>query len=138
MEKVSGQDKRTATFSLTGVGVTIHRRKSARVSVSIPFSFMIFDADQAGIIGDRLLEATTQDISVSGLSFTSDLPLKVGDQLKLSIQLPTQPVDAIGWVVRSESGEGETVVAVEFLQPEEHQQKRLLEFLAAAGEDQDR
>ena len=99
---------------------------------------MIFDADQAGIIGDRLLEATTQDISVSGLSFTSDLPLKVGDQLKLSIQLPTQPVDAIGWVVRSESGEGETVVAVEFLQPEEHQQKRLLEFLAAAGEDQDR
>ena len=134
VEKVSGQEKRSATFSLTGVGVTIHKRKSARVKVSIPFSFMIFDAAQAGIIGDKLLQATTKNISVSGLSFMSDLSLKVGDQLQLSIQLPTQPVDAIGWVVRSESGEGTTEVAVEFLQPEEEQQKRLLEFLAAASE----
>ena len=50
-----------------------------------------------------------------------DLPLEVGDQLQLTLHIPSKPVNAIGWVVRCESDQGGTLVAVEFLQPEEQE-----------------
>ena len=97
VENVSDQDKRAATFFLTGVGVTIHKRKSPRVKVPMPFSFMVFDAAKTEMIGDTPTEATTRDVSVSGLSFKSELPLTVGDQLQLTLQIPP-PSPSTLWV----------------------------------------
>ncbi|MDA2935025.1 PilZ domain-containing protein, partial [Acidobacteria bacterium AH-259-D05] len=128
VDKISVQENRAVTLSLSGVGVTVHKRKSPRVNVSIPFSFVIFEAAETEIISDQLVESTTRDMSVSGLSFTSDLPLKVGDQLQLNIKIPAQSVNAMGWVVRCEPSE--SLVSVEFLQSGEEEQRELMKFLA--------
>jgi hypothetical protein len=57
--------------------------------------------------------------------------------LQLTLQIPSKPVNAIGWVVRCEPDEGESLVAVEFLQPEEQEQKQLLKFLGQVEEKLD-
>lgn len=57
--------------------------------------------------------------------------------MQLTLQIPSKPVNAIGWVVRCEPDEGESLVAVEFLQPEEQEQKQLLKFLAQVEEKLD-
>jgi len=128
VDRIFGQGNRTATLSLSAIGAAVHRRKSPRVEVSIPFSFMIFDAAETEIVCGQLVESTTRDMGVSGLSFKSDLPLKVGDQLQLTIQIPSQPVNAMGWVVRCDPSEA--FVAVEFLQLREEEQSQLMKFLA--------
>ncbi len=98
---------------------------------------MIFEAVKPEIISQELVQASTRDISVNGLSCVSELPLAEGDQLQLTLQIPSQPVNALGWVVRCESDQGGSLVAVEFLQPEDQEQKRLLKFLAQAEEKPD-
>jgi len=133
VNQVSDRESRSAAFSLTGVGLTIQKRKSPRVEVSIPLSFMVFDAANTEIIGDELVEVTTTDISVSGVSFNTDLPLKVGDQLKLTLQIPAEPVNALGWVVRCAPEKENSWVAVEFLNPEEKEQNQLMKFLVEAS-----
>ena len=133
VDKISGRESRTASFSLTGVGLTIHKRKSPRVQASIPFLFMVFDAAETDLIGDQLVEATTRDIGVGGMSFKTDLPSKVGDQLQLTLQIPINPVNVSGWVVRCEPDEAEYWVAVEFLHPDEKEQTQLMQFLAESS-----
>ena len=59
---------------------------------------MIFEAVKPEIISQELVQANTRDISVNGLSFVSELPLAEGDQLQLTLQIPSQPVNALGWV----------------------------------------
>ena len=73
------------------------------------------------IISDQLIQATTRDGSVNGLSFISDLPLEVGDQLQLTLHIASKPVNTIGWVVRCEPDQGGTPVGLEFLQSEEQE-----------------
>ena len=137
VETFSDVEKRDVTFSITSVGVTLVKRKSPRIKVSLPFSFIIFEAVKPEIIGDELVKGRTRDVSVNGLSFKTDLSLELGDQLQLTLQIPSKPVNAIGWVVRCEPDEGESLVAVEFLQPEEQEQKQLLKFLAQVEEKLD-
>ncbi|MEE8350297.1 MAG: PilZ domain-containing protein [Acidobacteriota bacterium] len=127
MDKIYGQENQTATLYLSAVGAAVHRRRSPRTKVSIPISFIIFDAAEMEIISDQVIESTIIDIGFNGLSFKRELPFNVGDQLQLTIQIPNQPVNAMGWVVRCD--QSKDIVAVEFLQPREEEQKRLMRFL---------
>ncbi|MDA2930268.1 PilZ domain-containing protein [Acidobacteria bacterium AH-259-O06] len=118
----------------------MERRKSLRVSSSIPLSFMVIDADQTYLIGERVLNVATQNITVGGLRFETSLPLKVGDTLEMNLHLsPSQQVNAVGWVVLSEpverGGKYVNSVALEFLQVEAEEQKQLLQFLAQSADE---
>ncbi len=96
VESFSDGENRAVSVSITSVGVTLIKRKTPRIQVSLPFSFMIFEAVKPEIISDQLIQATTRDVSVNGLSFMSDLPLEVGDQLQLTLHIPSKPVNASG------------------------------------------
>ncbi len=133
VDKISGPGNQPATISIRNEGVTVDKRTFARLNASIPFSFKIFDAAETKIISDQLVKSNTRNISAGGLSFMSDLPLTVGDQLQLSIhESPAQSVNFMGWVTRCEAAkeESKNLVAVEFFQPEEKEQRQLRSFLA--------
>ncbi|MFQ5928800.1 MAG: PilZ domain-containing protein [Acidobacteriota bacterium] len=138
--EISGPGNKHVEVSIRGEGVTVERRKSLRVSSSIPFSFMVIDADETYLVGERVLNVTTQDITVGGLKFETSLPLNVGDTLEMNLHLsPSQQVNAVGWVARSEPVERDgkylNSVALEFLQLEAEEQKQLLQFLAQSADE---
>ena len=129
--KISGQGY--LTFSSPGTGMTVQQRKSHRVSAAIPLSFAIIAAADAQLNGEKVPEVMSQNISVGGLFFEQGLLLTVGDKLEIQFHLPSsEPVHAVGWVVRCEpiSVDERSLhsVAVEFLQIDEMDQFRLLEF----------
>ena len=110
------------------------RRAYRRFDLPIPFSFSVIDVAETELIGEKVLQSTTQNISVAGLRFETSLRLEVRDKLEMKLHLPdSQPVNAVGWVVRSEPVEQPgkmNSVAVQFLQWEEQDQIRLVDFLA--------
>jgi len=88
-------------------------------------------------MGEKILRAKTQNISVTGLRFETSLGLKAGDKLEMNFRLPaSQPVNAVGWVVRTETvgqnGNSLNSVALKFLQVNEENQMQLLDLLAQA------
>lgn len=135
--KVSGSAKEHLVISRPSEALALQRRRSYRIHSPIPFSFSVIDAAEAQLIGEKVANATTGNLTVGGLAFETSLPLKVGDQLEMNLQLsPSRQVNALGWVVRSEEVEhGEkslNSVALEFLQLEAEDQAQLLKFLIQA------
>ncbi|MCK5353363.1 PilZ domain-containing protein [bacterium] len=131
---ITPSGKRHVAISIHDKGVTVQRRKSPRVSVLIPFWFTVIDAADSKLIGERVADCQTENISVSGLLFKTPLSLQAGDKLELHLHcLPSHPLNAVGWVVRSNpfelDGNPLNLVALEFLQMEEGEQCHLLEFL---------
>jgi len=126
--------KRHVAISIHDKGVTVQRRKSPRVSLNIPFWFTVIDAADSKLIGRRVVDSQTENISVSGLLFKTSLLLEAGDKLEMHLHFPpSHPLNAVGWVVRSNpfelDGKPLNLVALEFLQMEEEEQCHLLEFL---------
>jgi hypothetical protein len=114
--------------------VDIRRRKSYRTRARVPFSFTVVDAAQSDLVGERVRESETVNVSAGGLLFQSDLALAVGDRLGLTIHLPSsQQVEAAGWVVRSEpdgqEGSSGRWIALKFLETTTAEQNHLLDFL---------
>lgn len=131
---ITPSGRRHVAISIHDKGVTVQRRKSPRVSVRIPFWFTVIDAADSKLIGEKVTEVETENISVSGLLFKSPILLQAGDKLEIHLQCPpAQQLNAVGWVVRSNpfelDGEPLKLVALEFLQMEEAEQLHLLEFL---------
>ncbi|MFQ5929257.1 MAG: flagellar brake protein [Acidobacteriota bacterium] len=133
--KITSSRKRRVAVSTLGEGVTLQWRNCVRVRASIPFSFTVVDAAESGLIGEKVLNTKTQDISTGGLAFQTSLLLKAGDKLEIDLHLASQRVSAFGWVVRCEPlGHDPThinLVAIQFLQLKEKEQMQLLQFLAA-------
>jgi len=140
--EIQGPENQKVVLSISGKEVLVQRRKSYRARLQIPFSLTVIDAVDAELIGAKALECTTQDVSVAGLAFDTDLPLKVGDKLALNLALdPSQQVNAVGWVVRcapiqrQEYNHGTMItkltnlIAVNFLQLKAEEQNHLLRFL---------
>ena len=93
--EIQGPENQKVVLSISGKEVLVQRRKSYRARLQIPFSLTVIDAVDAELIGAKALECTTQDVSVAGLAFDTDLPLKVGDKLALNLALdPSQQVSA--------------------------------------------
>ena len=113
--------------------VNIERRKSYRVVLSVPFSFTVIDAAEASLTGEKILDATTENLSAGGLAFVTPLALEVGDRLEISLHLPEAgQVSAEGWVVRVESEspkEGQNLVALKFVQLKAQEESQLVDFL---------
>ncbi len=131
---ITPSGKRHVAISIHDKGVTVQRRKSPRVSVHIPFWFTVIDAADSKLIGKRVVDSQTENISVSGLLFKTCLLLQAGDKLEMHLHFPpSHPLNAVGWVVRSNpfelDGTPLNLVALEFLQMEEEEQCHLLEFL---------
>ena len=131
---VSGAANEQVAVSRPSEGISVQRRKAARVRVTIPFSFTVISAAKTELVGETVSDSQTQNIGVGGLKFETDLPLALGDRLEMNLHLtPSQFVNAVGWVVRSEEveldGKSLHAVAMEFLQVEAGDQNRLLLFL---------
>jgi c-di-GMP-binding flagellar brake protein YcgR len=135
--QISGSDNQHVTISISG-DVVVQRRKSHRVQSAVPFSFTVIEATEPQLTGQKVQDSTTHDISVGGLAFETPLPLQLEDKLEIHLHLsPSQRLNVVGWVVRSElvQGEGKDLrsVAVMFLQLKAEEQSELLKFLAGAG-----
>ncbi len=139
--KIHGPGNRKVNLSITRQKVTAQRRKSYRVRVQVSLSGTVIDADDSELIGTKVVDCKTKNVSVAGLAFDTKLPLQVGDKLELNLELPSsEKLNAVGWVVRSDPAKqkeyrGTMIVrdiysiAVEFLQPEPKEQSQLLHFL---------
>ena len=132
---VSGPSNQLLTIAGPREEISVQRRKAQRVSYPISFSFTIIDAADSRLIGQRVLDAETENISVDGLAFRTTVPLRLRDKLEISFLLsPSEAVRAVGWVVRyepmSHKGETDNLVALEFLHLAAEEQNKLLVFLA--------
>ena len=132
---VSGPSNQLLTIAGPSEEISVQRRKAQRVSYPVSFSFTIIDAAESQLIGQRVLNAETENISVGGLAFRTTVPLRLRDKLEISFLLsPSEAVRAAGWVVRyepmSSDGETENLVALEFLHLSGEEQNKLLVFLA--------
>jgi len=140
--EIQGPENQKVILSISSKKVLVQRRKSYRIRLQIPFSFTVVDAVKTKLIGAKALECTTQDVSVAGLAFDTELALKVGDKLALCLNIhPSRQVNAVGWVVRSEPIKRKeyqhgtimtkltNFVAVNFLQLKAEEQNHLLRFL---------
>ena len=132
---VSGPSNQLLTIAIPCEEISVQRRKAQRVSYPISFSFTIIDAAESQLIGQRVLNAETENISVGGLAFRTTVPLRLRDKLEISFLLsPSEAVRAVGWVVRNEprshKGETDNLVALEFLHLAAEEQNKLLVLLA--------
>ena len=137
---VSGSADEQVAVSRPSEGISVQRRKAARVRVPVPFSFTVISAATTELVGETVPDSQSLDISVGGLKFETNLPLAPGDRLEMSLHLtPSQFVNAVGWVVRSEEverdGKSLKLVAMEFLQLEAAEQNQLLLFLLTCLSD---
>ena len=128
-------DQGQLTLSPLGDGMTIQQRQSYRVAAAIPLSFIIIDAADTQLNGEKVSGVVSQNVSVGGVFFEQGLQLTVGDKLELQLDFPSsEPVHAVGWVVRckpvSVDGQSLLSVAIEFLPIDEMNQIRLMESLA--------
>ncbi len=131
---VSGSADEQVAVSRPSEGISVQRRKAARVRVPIPFSFTVIAAAQTELVGETVSDCQTQNISLGGLKFETSLPLAPGDRLEIDLHLtPSQFVNAVGLVVRSEAverdGKSLHAVGMEFLQLEAKEQNQFLLFL---------
>ena len=135
--KIAGPTYQHVAIAIRGHGITVQQRRAYRVESAIPFSFSVIYASEPALIGQKILRAKTQNISVAGMRFETSLGLKAGDKLEMNFRLPaTQKVNAVGWVVRTEAvgqnGNSLNSVALKFLQVNEENQMQLMDFLAQA------
>lgn len=116
------------------MGLAVQRRKSDRLRTSVPFSFTVLES--AKLAGQQILHARTRDISLGGMAFHSNLPLKRGDRLKVNITLLPSPhqIEVMGRVIRStELVSTETdmrLIAIQFVDLPASEYNTLLLFLA--------
>ncbi len=113
----------------------VQRRKSYRLGASFPLSYIVIDAAKSDLIGQTVTDCKTQDLSVGGLKFESDLPLEVGDTLAVTLHLSSLPtMKAYGWVVWTKESERDgpsrLVIGLAFLQLGPEEQVQLIHFLA--------
>ncbi len=131
---VSGSADEQVAVSRPSEGISVQRRRAARVRVPIPFSYTVIAAANTEIVGETVSDCQTQNISLGGLKFETSLPLAPGDRIEIDLYLnPSQVVNAVGWVVRSEAverdGKSLHAVGMEFLQLEAKEQTQFLLFL---------
>ncbi len=131
---VSGSADEHVAVSRPTEGISVQRRRTVRVQVPIPFSLTVIAAARTELVGEKVSDCQTQNISLGGLKFETRLPLAPGDRLEIELQLtPSQFVNAVGWVVRSETVEldGKSLysVGMEFLQLDAKEQNQFLLFL---------
>jgi hypothetical protein len=140
--KVSGLLNQEIELAIVSRPVAMQRRGSFRLPHKIDVWLEVVDAIHGGLPPGKVFQSETRDISSTGLSFESDAPLKVMDELKASFHLlNNKKVDTSATVVTSEKverkGKFVTLIGVEFhgLLPEA--QNHLMEFLHELNPNKD-
>lgn len=121
-------------ISIHDTGVAVQRRRSYRLALRVPFTMTVIDAADPALECGTTVRGRTENISIAGLLFETDLPLSIGDRVEINLQFTqSDQVSALGWVVRAspDQGKGEScsAIAVEFLQIDEEEQSQMLDFL---------
>jgi len=99
----SGSQSSHLEVLVSGEPVALQRRGASRLSATLPFSFQVIEAESEALARDRQFKAETRDISGTGLSFDSVLPLKAMDELELVLEIsPGRNVSVSATVVSSE------------------------------------
>ena len=86
--KIHGPENRKVDLSITRQKVTAQRRKSYRVRAHVSLSGTVIDSGDSELIGAKVVDCKTKNVSVAGLAFDTKLPLQVGDKLELNLELP--------------------------------------------------
>ncbi len=130
--KLSGSPTEEMAISRDVDKVTIERRQSLRVHSQIPLSFSVINAAQRHLVTEQIFNSKTQNISDGGLAFRTGLPLEVGDELQVSLDLiSSKPVSTGAWVVRSELDDLELYsIGLEFLELNRETRNQFQRFLA--------
>ena len=132
--QVSGPGNQQVELSIVTRPVAMQRRGSFRLPHKIEVRLEVVDAIHGGLPPGKLFQSETLDISRTGLSFESDAPLKVMDELKVSFYLTKEKkVDAFATVVSSEKvqkkGKFVNSIGLEFHGLLTESQTYLMEFL---------
>ena len=132
--QVSGPGNQEVELSIVTRPVAMQRRGSFRLPHKIEVRLEVVDAIHGGLPPGKLFKSETLDISRTGLSFESDAPLKVMDELKVSFHLTQKKkMDAFATVVSSEKvqkkGKFVNSIGVEFHGLLPDAQTHLMEFL---------
>ena len=108
----------------------------SRYRLIVPLMFKVIEATQEKIVSDAALEATTIDVSSGGVRFHCDLPLRLGDVLKIKLIFPAEDFIAIGKVVRieaaeetDESIEASNAIALEFIELPSDRRERIRQLI---------
>ncbi len=118
--------------SKPAVGVTLQRRRTLRTDLQVPFSFTVLDASQGHLVTDEFHEAKTENISLSGLRFESELPLSEGDEILVTLPMISPgELTASGRVIRTERKSGTSFfsIRVQFRQLMPEEQDQILQFM---------
>ena len=95
----------------------------------IPFSATVIESAERELIGKHLLDLKTQNFSVDGMLFQTQLPLAAMDKLGIDLNL-AETLNAVGWVVRSIPKNGDlNLIAVMFLMLEKEEQRQLVQLI---------
>ena len=89
-------------------------------------------AAQHQLVSDQLHKGKTENLSMNGLRFQTDLPLSEGDEIVVVLPLtPPDQINAGGRVVRAEreSGERFLIVSVALRQLSPEEQNSILKFM---------
>ncbi len=98
--KLPGSPTEEMAISRNLEKVNIERRQSFRVHSQVPLSFSVVHAAQSRLVTENIFNSKTQNISNGGLAFRTDLPLEVGDELQMSLNLiSSRPVSTYAWVL---------------------------------------
>lgn len=115
-------------------GVVQDRRKFPRYTLSVPLSFTVIHSTKAKFGAREVFDAVTQNVSMSGLDFESDVPLEGGEILEVELDL--SPADHLGVMARvlrldlaQSQGKSAHTVALRFLRSETEKEDRLGQFL---------
>ncbi len=132
--QVSGPGNQKIELSIVTRPVAMQRRGAFRLPHKIDVWCEVVDAIHGGLPPGKVIKSETRDISGTGLSFESEAPLKVMDELKVSFQLTKEKkVDSFAMVVTSEKvqkkGKFVNSIGVEFHGLLPDAQTRLMEFL---------
>ena len=104
--QVSGPGNQQIELSIVTRPVAMQRRGAFRLPHKIDVWLEVVDAIHQGLHPGKVIKCETRDISGTGLSFESDAPLKVMDELKVSLHLSKKKkVDSFATVVTSEKVE---------------------------------
>lgn len=125
--QVPGQDNQRVAISDQSQGITLGRRRYSRLSMAVPISFRVIHAGSDVLEKPTVFSDRIRNMSAGGMSFDTALPLEVGDELEIELNLPHHPkVCVAGWIVRSSPTEN----------GQERQQSVALEYLGLGGEEE--
>ena len=115
-------------------GKTAPTKKRVTVQKFVPLSFEVIESENRELIGKEVVNAKAFDVGIDSLRCKTDLPLKLRDQLKITLALPEE-TSVVGWVKGHKplkgKGRGPAYsLAVRFVEMEPQDHNNLMLFVA--------